>query len=63
MWKFLDCLEVEQVVTDVKMTKILLQESPPPRQAKWICSDQQQKNIVDKYDEYTDILFFSSKQK
>ena len=58
IWKFLNCLKAEQTLTDVKMTKRLLQKSPPPRQAEWIRNDQQLKNIVDKYDEYTDILDF-----
>jgi hypothetical protein len=34
IWKFLDCLKKEQDLTDVKITKMMMQEAPEPRSAK-----------------------------
>ena len=56
IWKFFDCLKLEQDLIDVKLTKRLLREPPEPRAPKWIRFDQQIQRIVDSYDDYTSII-------
>ena len=51
-------MKAEQSLTDVKLTKRLLRETPEPRAPKWIRFEQQIQRIVDNYDEYSSILDF-----
>ena len=58
MWNFLQCLKNEQNITDVKMTKLMMRESPEPRSAKWRKYDEKLQAIIQKFDSYPTILDF-----
>ena len=58
IWKFLQCLKNEQNITDVKMTKLMMRESPEPRSAKWRKYDEKLQAIIQKFDSYPTILDF-----
>ena len=58
IWKFLQCLKNEQNITDVKMTKLMMRESPEPRSAKWRKYDEKLQMIIQKFDSYPTILDF-----
>ena len=57
IWKFLDCLKSEQDLTDVKLTKKMMKQSPEPRAPKWVRYDVQLQKILEAYDDY-DVLDF-----
>ena len=58
IWKFLQCLKNEQNITDVKMTKLMIRESPEPRSAKWRKYDEKLQAVIQKFDSYPTILDF-----
>ena len=58
IWKFLQCLKNEQNIADVKMTKLMMRESPEPRSAKWMKYDEKLQTIIQTFDSYPIILDF-----
>ena len=56
IWKFLDCLKKEQDLTDVKITKMMMKESPEPRAAKWRKYDERLQRLISSFDEYTEVM-------
>ena len=58
VWKFLDCLKAEQDLTDLKMTRRLMQENPEPRAPKWVRYEAQLQRILEKYDSYANPMDF-----
>ena len=56
IWKFLDCLKKEQDLTDVKITKMLMQEAPEPRAAKWRKYDERLQRIITNFHEYSSVI-------
>ena len=49
IWRFLDCLKAEQDLTDLKMTRQLMQEDPEPRRPKWIQYETQLQKILQRF--------------
>ena len=58
VYQFLQCLKNEQNITDVKMTKLMMRESPEPLSAKWRKYDEKLQTIIQKFDSYPTILDF-----
>ena len=58
MWKFLDCLKLEQAITDTKISRYLNREPAPRRQAKWIRYDERLERVINDYDSYADVMEF-----
>ena len=58
IWKFLQCLKNEQNIADVRMTKLIMRESPEPRSEKWRKYDEKLQMIIQKFDSYPTILDF-----
>ena len=58
IWKFLQSLKNEQNITDVKMTKLMVRESPEPRSAKWRKYNEKLQTIIQKFDSCPTILDF-----
>ena len=58
MWKFLDCLKLEQAISDTKISRHLNRDPPPRRQAKWIRWDERVDKVVNDYDTYADVMQF-----
>ena len=58
MWRFLDCLKLEQSVTDLKITRHLNWDPPPRRHAKWIRYDERLDKVVNDYETYADVMQF-----
>ena len=58
IWKFLHFLKNEQNITDVKMTKLIMRESPEPRPMKWRKYGEKLQMIIQKFDSYPIILDF-----
>ena len=54
IWKFLDCLKKEQDLTDVKITKMLMQEAPEA--AKWRLCDELLQRIITNFHEYSSVI-------
>ena len=58
LWKFLDCLKLEQAITDTKIASFLNRDDPPRRQSKWIKYDERLDRVINSYDRYTDVMEF-----
>ena len=58
MWRFLDCLKLEQAISDTKITRHLNRDPPPRRAAKWIRWDERVDKVVNEYDTYADTMDF-----
>ena len=56
IWKFLHCLKKEQDLDDVKITKMLMQEAPEPRAAKWRKYDECLQRIITNFHEYSSVI-------
>ena len=58
IWKFLDCVKVEQSLTDLKKTKKIMKERPEQRAARWIHYDRRIQELVDDYQNYANKMNF-----
>ena len=58
IWRFLDCLKAEQDSTDLKMTRMLMQEDPELRRPKWIQYETRLQKILQRLNTYADPLDF-----
>ena len=54
----IDCLKAEQDLTDLKMTRRLMQEDPEPRRPKWIQYETQLQKILQRFNMYADPIDF-----
>ena len=58
MWRFFDCLKLEQAITDHKISRHLNRDPPPRREAKWIRYDERLDEVINDYDTYADVMQF-----
>ena len=56
IWHFLDCLKLEQGLTEWKMVKRLMKEPPKPREKKWVDYDNRLAAIIESYEDHEDKL-------
>ena len=59
IWKFLECLKKEQSLTDVKITKMMM-EDPEPRSAKWRKYHERIQRIIYHFHECSTVIEFLS---
>ena len=52
IWNFMDALQLEHSLTELKIVKHLTRTPPPPRQKKWINYDNRLQRVVGSYDRY-----------
>ena len=57
IWRFIDVLRKEQVLTDWKIAQKLMRQPPPPRQKKWLDYDRRLNVVIDAYDDYERLDF------
>ena len=55
-WRFLDCLKAEQDLTDLKITRQLMQEDPESRRPKRIQYETKLQKILQRFNTYADPL-------
>ena len=58
MWKFLECLMLEQASKDLKIAKHYNREAPAPRLPRWVEYDDNLDAVINTYDEYADVLAY-----
>ena len=58
IWRFFDCLKLEQAITDHKISRHLNRDPPPRREAKWIRYDERLDKVINDYDTYADVMQF-----
>ena len=51
IWKFMECIQKEQALTDLKIAQILTRK-PYKRAPRWVSFDEELQSIVDSYDDY-----------
>lgn len=56
MWKFIECLKLEQALADQKITDYLNRLPPPRRLPKWIEYDKRLSGVIEAYDKYSGVM-------
>ena len=52
----MDCLKLEQALTNDKISRHLNILAPKPHEPKWIKYDERLQSVINSYDDYIDVM-------
>ena len=58
VWEFLECLKKEQSLTEVKMTKMMIQEEAEPKLVKWRRYDERLQRIIMSFNDNSTVTYY-----